>query len=125
MISITPPTTCAVTKAINHDSSRSNSTSSSLTSPGGNGGVGIEESNLATKIDVYPNPSTNEFNVSIELNVDQNFIVNIYDLKGSLVKSYNMNSPQFIIDLKDFESGMYILEINLDYGVIRKQLIKK
>ena len=125
IISITPPNTCTASKAIDHNASRSNNTNSITSPPGSNGTDGITESYLASLVDVFPNPSNGEFNIDLNIDIDQNYIVNIYDIKGSIVKSMSINTALFTVNLNDYEGGMYILEIKSDENIVRKQLIKR
>jgi len=75
-------------------------------------------------IDVFPNP----FNDAIVLNVlDQTSkpcIITINDGTGKIVYSLNSIEKNITIDLKNFESGIYLLEIICDDKKTTKKLVK-
>ncbi len=66
---------------------------------------------------VYPNPSSGQFNLVYQLNAAENFVARIYDVKGSLVKEYRSEATGFLqklnIDLSanNYASGAYLLRI--------------
>ncbi len=67
------------------------------------------------KVNIYPNPFSQQFNISIYSRTEQNIQIQLYDISGKQVKSYN-NVPvnQFsTLQLRydDFASGMYILHL--------------
>lgn len=126
LISVTPPSVCTSTKAQDHNASRSNTSSDAIIPPGGGGNTdGISESELENSILIYPNPSTSFFNVYLNVDINNLIVVNVYDMKGSIVQSFEVNKSEFVVQLKNFESGLYILEINTGNAVVRKQLIKR
>ncbi|MDP2175369.1 MAG: T9SS type A sorting domain-containing protein [Bacteroidota bacterium] len=62
----------------------------------------IESETNQNKLIVYPNPTNTYLNFNNELE-----IVKLYDVRGLLLKTYtNINA----IDLRDFTSGLYIIE---------------
>lgn len=94
------------------------------------GGVGIVNISYEIPSDfkivkTYPNPFnaqvTIEFQVSEKIFFqDNNFIINIYDIKGSLVNqnNYVINSPGLYkvnLDFNNLHSGIYFLKINNNY----------
>lgn len=127
MITITPPSICTSTKAQDHNTSRSNTSSSILIPPGegDNATDGITETELENLMLIYPNPSTSFFNVYLNTQINHSITVNVYDIKGSVIQTFEVNKSEFIVQLKNFEAGMYILEINTGSAIVRKQLIKK
>jgi hypothetical protein len=126
IISITPPNVCTstTTKAQDHNASRSNK-SSSVTPPGGPNTNNVEETDFSNGITIYPNPSSSFYNVYLNTQINETYQVNIYDMKGAIVKTFNSNQTAFIVQLSGFDVGMYILEIATENEVVRKQLIKK
>ena len=43
---------------------------------------------------------------------NENYSVKVYHINGSVVEEFQKNTSEFVVQLKDVESGMYILEIN-------------
>jgi hypothetical protein len=62
--------------------------------------------------------------VYLNTNFKDSYTVKVYDIKGSIVKQFQKNDSEFVVQLRDFESGMYILEITTSNDVFRKSLIK-
>jgi hypothetical protein len=61
---------------------------------------------------LYPNPATN--GVSIQLNSDAAFTINIYDQFGRLVYAYQsneMDASLYYLDITDWSNGMYCVEV--------------
>lgn len=126
IISITPPSPCTSTfRAQDHNASRSNKSSSISGPPGGPNTNDIGETDFSNGISIYPNPSSSFYNVYLNTNISETYQVNVYDLKGAVVKSFNSNQTAFIVQLSGFDAGMYILEIATETEIVRKQLIKK
>ena len=76
----------------------------------------IVESNFS----IYPNPATNLINISANESID---LIDIYDIKGSLIftKSYQKKSTS--IDVSDFAKGVYTIKIVSMKNSIVQQLI--
>jgi len=65
---------------------------------------------LSTKIELYPNPTSNQLFVKL----DGEFLIDklsIYSIDGKKVKLMQTSSQEVAIDAKELESGMYIIEI--------------
>ncbi len=67
-----------------------------------------------TSFGVYPNPTKDLINIDLDAN--ETFeTIQAYDLQGRLVKEWNTQDIQgssFQLDLRDLETGMYMLRIN-------------
>jgi hypothetical protein len=119
-IAVTPPSLCQSTKAQDHNSSRSNNTSSVTDS--GSDTDGINENN-SLNIIVSPNPSTDKFNVRLS-DSNAEHIINVYDLSGKLIYNFKSTYKQFSIDMTSYESGIYILEVKNEQFVSKTQIVK-
>jgi hypothetical protein len=76
------------------------------------------------KINIFPNP-TNGI-LQIEANTNQAKQIQIWDLKGQLLKSIQPNEYITEIDLSDLNSGIYLVAINLnEQKVFRKIVLSK
>jgi hypothetical protein len=69
----------------------------------------IAEPKSDSKITIYPNPSTDYINLS--LNQPGEYSVFISDLSGRIVLEQKYSGQQFTIDVKSFHPGMYSLRI--------------
>ena len=76
---------------------------------------------------VYPNPSSDIFNISFNSIREQNLRIRVFNVIGEDIISDNLH--QFIgnyikqIDLTNNSKGLYFLEIETDKGVINQKLI--
>jgi hypothetical protein len=126
IIEITPPATCTSTKVQDHNSSRSNNTSSISAPPGGEPETdGITETTLNNSVLVYPNPSNGEFTIDLDKGLNESVTIEVYDLNGKLIKVYATSESILILDLDQFENGVYVLEVNSKTQIIQKRLIKQ
>ena len=85
------------------------------------GGVAI------SKLDVYPNPSDDIFNITFTSDDVQDLRVRVLNIIGEEIIAEDLQ--QFIgeytkkIDLQDNAKGIYFLEIETNKGVVNKKLI--
>lgn len=78
--------------------------------------AGIES--YETEFSVYPNPTNNELNISVE----NNSTIKLLDLTGKLINTSNSSMTTW--DVSNLENGIYILSIE-NNGVITTQKIVK
>jgi len=79
--------------------------------------TGIRANRLANfEVDIYPNPSSEFFNVSFNLKSEVPLTIGLYDLQGKLYRNRNLNrgyvgthTEQFSV--ADMDPGMYVLII--------------
>ena len=86
--------------------------------------LSIEDSELANKIDIYPNPTNGILLVnSPGADVHQ---IEIIDVQGRVIslKQYD-NSNQYLIDLSSLESAMYFVKLYTSEGTLIKRVIRK
>lgn len=73
---------------------------------------------------VFPNPVTNgEFNIN---NYNNNLIIDeisLYDMLGNNIASYKSVNLLKTIDVSKLESGVYVVRMNSNYGIITKKLL--
>lgn len=72
---------------------------------------------------VFPNPSRESFVIYNENN-DFNIKIDIYDISGIIIKSYDMTANS-IVNVNDLKTGIYILKITSDEKLNIKQSIHK
>jgi len=81
--------------------------------------TGIDEP-LASKVQVYPNPSNGEF--YIKMDRKQRVDYEVYNVMGALVKSGTLE-PNSTLIINSFDSGIYYLKIETEDGKAVKKLI--
>jgi hypothetical protein len=75
------------------------------------------------RITIFPNPATNKINIVFEGNVPQNLIANIYDSKGSLVKTETLINNE--IDINNLAQGLYLLTIQSEGKSYSSKFVKE
>ena len=78
------------------------------------GTIGVEESVTETNIEIYPNPASDFVRVST-VNGQQS-TVRVYNTLGMLVEEFEMLSNEIEINVSDYKSGMYFINISTDNG---------
>ncbi len=86
------------------------------------GCAGIDELN-ALSMSIYPNPSTGEFNYSID-NMTGSITMMITDLSGKIVDAGTITSANGIFDLSPYQAGTYILKLQAGDAVSIVRLVK-
>ncbi len=86
------------------------------------GNIGLEEEGTGSSlIHVYPNPTFDEINLSMNINMEVDEI-RILNLEGSLISKYEPSVK--IISLVNYPNGVYILEIISKEKIIVKKIVK-
>jgi len=87
--------------------------------------LGVEDAEFEKGVVVYPNPAGAQ--VSIKIPFEANLNISIFDLIGKLVyQKYDLLvNDTYNFDVSSFNSGMYFIEIESEYGSITKKLLKK
>ncbi len=80
---------------------------------------------IPESVKVYPIPAKNE--ITVELNKGQQIIeISIFKLDGVLVNSIQTNNPKAKLEISDLPQGVYVLQIEDEFGEIFKhKLIKE
>ena len=78
-------------------------------------------------LEIYPNPSRDIFNIRFTSEEAQDLQVRILNVIGEEVSTENLQQfeGEYVrsINLNQYPKGIYLLEIETDYGVINKKLI--
>lgn len=84
--------------------------------------TGINELTVDNEIKIYPNP----FNQSISVNVNVHGPVEItmYNMMGQSVGNWTMDHGKHIINTENYSSGVYMLQVKTQQGLMNKKLIK-
>ncbi len=71
-------------------------------------------------LDVYPNPSKDEVNVSSGSIIKS---ISIFNSFGQLMKNQNVNDKNFRFNISKFNPGVYVLKIEFSDGLISKRIV--
>jgi hypothetical protein len=84
---------------------------------------GVVENSLP-ELNIYPNPATGP--VNIEFTGNGNTLIELFDVVGKLLYSENSMMNKIVIDLSNFQSGLYQIKITSEAGSsVTKKLILK
>ena len=67
----------------------------------------IDNSKFDSQIQIYPNPASSALNI---LNTNEEIEVTIYNYQGGLVRKINLVQGRNIIELDDFQKGIYFIK---------------
>lgn len=72
--------------------------------------------NSISKLKIYPNPTSNIWNVSHSATIDS---IELIDVTGKMIQSYSPNTTQFELDASSLSNGIYFVKIKsgLDFAV--------
>ena len=74
-------------------------------------------------ISIIPNPSTGQFNIAID-NGDVKSI-HVFDITGKLILEKKTADPNIMLDLSTQSKGIYILQVETNYGKAVQKLVLK
>ena len=80
----------------------------------------IMELSEAMSIDIYPNPSNGEVNISSATNIGS---VSVFNMFGQKLFSTVLNKSNTMLDLSSYENGVYLLSITTRKGTLSQKLI--
>ncbi|MBR4645672.1 MAG: choice-of-anchor J domain-containing protein [Bacteroidales bacterium] len=75
-------------------------------------GTGVENHELNTTI--FPNPANNVLNINANSNINR---VEVYNMMGQMVGSYNINDVNTQISTTSFANGVYTVKISTENGM--------
>ena len=90
--------------------------------------VGIEDLVALHNINVYPNPSSGDFNIAINNDVVAEFNIDVFDVTGRIIYSSMQifsGNKTLNIPAEEFKSGLYFLRIQKDSASSVIKLIKE
>lgn len=90
--------------------------------------VGVKElSNIVSKYELYPNPTTNLANIDIELKSARDVSLQIVDISGKTVKTINFGqlngSYTLPIGLSELKAGVYFVNLVIGDRIITEKLL--
>ena len=84
--------------------------------------AGIEEE-LIRDLLIYPNPTSGIVKIKAEDGAQGKIIIS--NLVGECIKSFEVNSSEFSIDLNSFPAGSYVVTFNTINGESTSRLVQK
>jgi hypothetical protein len=93
--------------------------------------TGIVESEFSEEsTNIYPSPTTNQITVEFELTETKNTFIEIRNVLGQIVKSITNQAFQkginrIEIDISEYKSGIYFVQLQNDNRIINRKIIKE
>jgi len=84
---------------------------------------------LKSSMKLFPNPANGFINVDFVLSQSETAIVNIYDIRGSLISSQNLGTKSagqvsHQLEISDLKAGAYILQLKAGSQTATQKFIK-
>ena len=93
--------------------------------------VGLNELSLNNKIQISPNPVTENLTVTFNQNNEELFSIELFDITGRKIKTFTTNESlskhnQFVLNLETIQTGIYFLKfIGSNNTSVTKKIIKQ
>ncbi len=75
------------------------------------GPVGVDESVVVSKLNVYPNPAKNNFVINLSGGIVNSTIVSVYNMIGELIFNEEMNTHHLEVNTERWSNGIYQVRI--------------
>lgn len=90
--------------------------------------VGINQAEILSMINIYPNPTNQSFiNIEFESDKNQDVIVEVFDMQGKKIALRNSNIAQgresLQVDVSNAVTGVYIVNIIIDNNMASKRVL--
>ncbi|MCE3278623.1 MAG: xly 2 [Bacteroidetes bacterium] len=81
------------------------------------------KNDIAENVDmsIYPNPSNGVY--TIEMDFGSKATIEVYDVQGKKVRSFEQTGPKSVLDLKGAPKGMYMVRVISEGKMISKKII--
>jgi hypothetical protein len=81
----------------------------------------IENHDNESNFKIFPNPFQNEFLIISNAECE----IKIFDSKGKLILSGRMKEKSQLIDISEYSSGIYFLELTSSNGRVTKKIVRE
>lgn len=86
--------------------------------------LSVDSYHLENSVILYPNPTSQDIHVWADNSVNISFI-EIYDIYGKLILRYDVAETPKLIHVSDMASGVYLMRLTTDKGMITKKFVCK
>ncbi len=87
--------------------------------------AGLDENSFSAQLNVYPNPTDGQISISFS-DASQIQTLRILDINGRVVLELNKEVQSKIdIDLSNYHSGVYFVEVSNERGTVTRKIIKE
>jgi hypothetical protein len=89
-------------------------------------GAGINDININSQINIYPNPANDNITVeNTSLNNNKDEMISIYNIQGQLLLQQPMVQAKTNIDIVSLVKGMYYIKVKTVKGIAVKKFVKE
>ncbi len=81
----------------------------------------ISETDLSKSVLIFPNPASEIIEVYVENNIMHS--IALIDITGRVVYNAEINENKTILNINEFDPGVYFVSVSTEYGLIVKKMI--
>ncbi|MBN8695455.1 MAG: T9SS type A sorting domain-containing protein [Bacteroidetes bacterium] len=81
------------------------------------------ENNIDFKL--YPNPAQSIINIEFENSISESYTLNIVNVLGETVYFKQLNDPKLQVSVDEFSSGIYVVQVQSNKGILSTKFIKQ
>jgi len=81
------------------------------------------ENSVLNNLEIFPNPASDRFSISLPENSPSHFEVRMYDLSGRVVHTELNYKADQMMNLRGFSPGLYILQVRSGEGLYSGKLV--
>lgn len=90
--------------------------------------LGIEKPTEVESFSIYPNPTRGDFEIDYQITSNAEVIVNISDLSGRVLKSYELGTKvpglyKFALNNTNLSNGIYLVNLKTASGIVSKRIV--
>jgi len=88
---------------------------------------GVKDLKTSENIKVFPNPAKNYLDVTFDEKLNEDYSINMLDIKGCIVQSKNRSKDMAMVhfDTRNLMAGVYVLNINSETESYQSRFIKE
>ncbi len=88
--------------------------------------VGTDEQvNRLNNIKIYPNPTNNQITIDLDMLPTKNTTLQITDLVGKMLYNQTITNAKTVINLNNYNQGIYLVKLSNDNGIKVYKVVKK
>jgi hypothetical protein len=84
-----------------------------------------ESKEINSDLDVFPNPTSNKFNIILHSNSNEELFIKIMNVQGRIISNSKYSSKEKLTFGEDLKPGIYLVEIRTGKNKYTKKLIKQ
>ncbi len=86
--------------------------------------IGIEEMDIASKLALYPNPTSGALFIKTQDSDIEVTTIELMDITGKVISTYDVSNQDIQLDLAGYTAGVYFVKINSNQGSTVQKVLK-